>query len=131
MPLYCGSAPVSSPLALANSLTAWTSLVVRIGHGGANVRSVAADVEVVAIGEVIVASGIHVALDSGSAAGKDHHDVLAELGEVALVAGAEAFAEADEEQKRTDSPGDAEHGEKGTQLVRPKGAENLREDVDD
>jgi len=31
IPLYCGSAPVSCPLALANSLTACTSLVTRTG----------------------------------------------------------------------------------------------------
>jgi len=38
---------------------------------------------------------------------KDHHDVFAVLREVALVAGAKTFAEADQQQQRTDSPGDA------------------------
>ena len=52
------------------------------------------------------------------------------LRKVALVAGSEPFAQADQQKQRTDTPGDAEHGEKRTQLMRPEGAENLRENVD-
>jgi hypothetical protein len=65
-----------------------------------------------------------------SAAGEEHHDVFAVLRKVALVAGSEALAQADQQEQGTDSPGDAEHGEERTQLVRPEGAENLRENVE-
>ena len=47
----------------------------------------------------------------GRAPGKDKHDVFAELGHLALVARAEAFAYSDQQQQRSDPPGDAEHGE--------------------
>ena len=52
------------------------------------------------------------------------------LRKAALVAGSEAFAEADQQEQGTDPPGDAEHGEERTQFVRPEGAENLRENVE-
>lgn len=80
---------------------------------------------------MIVARGVHASLHSRSAAGKNHDDVLADFGEISLAAGAETFTEANEKQERTDSPGDSEHGEERTQFMRPEGAEDLRDYVDD
>src|ERR1022692_2897965 len=100
------------------------------GTDGANVRRFLADVEVILISEPVLAGGVHAARNGRSAAGEEHHDVFAEIREVALVAGAEALAEADQQEERADTPGDAEHGEERTQLVRPEGAENLRENVE-
>src|ERR1022692_4593856 len=100
------------------------------GTDGANVRRFLADVEVILISEPVLAGGVHAARNGRSAAGEEHHDVFAEIREVALVAGAKALAEADQQEERADSPGNAEHGEERTQLVRPEGAENLRENVE-
>ena len=50
---------------------------------------------------------------------------------VALVSRTEAFAQTDQQQQRSDSPGNAEHGEERAQLVGPQGAEDLRQDVQD
>src|SRR5215469_4780045 len=107
--------------------------LVQVGarqHGGgvANVGSLP-DVEVVLMGEQVRTGGVHAALDHGRAAGEDEHDVAAELGQFALVAGAEAFAHADQEEQGSHAPGDAEHGEEGTKLVRPEVAEDLGKDV--
>ena len=66
----------------------------------------------------------------GSASRKKHHDVFAVLGKAALVSAAEAFAKADQQKQGTDSPGDAEHGKKRAQFVRPEGAKDLRENVE-
>ena len=52
------------------------------------------------------------------------------IGQILLLAGAEALAQANQQQQRTHSPGDAEHGEKGAQLVRPQGAQHFREHVE-
>src|SRR5258708_39127126 len=45
------------------------------------------------------------------APGKDKHDVLTELGQLALVARAETFAHAHQQQQRPYSPRDAKHCE--------------------
>jgi len=95
-----------------------------------NVRRFFADIEVILVSEPVLASGVHAARNRRSAAGVDPHDVLAVLREVALVTGSETLAEADQQEQRTDTPGDPEHGEERTQLVRPEGAENLREHID-
>src|SRR5258708_30160275 len=100
------------------------------GSDGANVRSFFTDVEVILVGEPILAGGVRAALNGRSAAGEEHHDVFAVLRKAALIAGSEALAEADQQNQGTDSPGDAEHGEERTQFVRPEGAENLRQDFD-
>src|SRR5258708_6127836 len=97
---------------------------------GLNVRRLFANVEVILVREPVLASGGRAALNGRSAAGKEHHDVFAVLRKAALVAGSETLAEADQQEQGTDTPGDAEHGEERTQLMRPEGAENLREDVD-
>ncbi len=88
-----------------------------------------ADIHVVLVGEQIRTGGVHAALYGGRAPREDKHDVLAELGQLALVAGAEAFAHTYQKQQRSHTPGDAEHGEERTQLVCPQAAEDLREDV--
>jgi len=84
------------------------------GTDGENVRRFLADVEVILIREPVLPSGIHAALNGRGAAGVEHHDVFAEIGEVAPVAGSEALAETDQQEQRADSPGDAEHGEERT-----------------
>ena len=66
----------------------------------------------------------------GDGAAQQHDDVGAELGETAALAGAEAFAEADEQEQRGYAPGDAEHGEERAQLVGPDRLEDLGEDVE-
>ena len=48
---------------------------------------------------------------AGARPGKMKHDVFAELGQFALVARAEAFAHADQQQQGSHAPGDAEHGQ--------------------
>jgi len=53
------------------------------------------------------------------AAGKDNHDVLAETVRHLLLPDPQPLAGGHHEGDRDDSPGDAEHGEEGTQLVRP------------
>src|ERR1035441_4118067 len=100
------------------------------GTDGANVRRFLADVEVILVGEPVLAGGVHAARNGRSAAGEEHHDVFAEIREVALVAGAEALADADQQEERADSPGNPEPGEERGELVRPEGAENLRENVE-
>ena len=100
------------------------------GGDGPNVGRLFADVEVVLIGEPVLAGGVHAARNSRSAAGEKKHDVFAVLRKTALVAGSEALAEADQQQQGADTPGDAEHGEERAEFVRPEGAENLRENVD-
>ena len=62
------------------------------GGGGANVGSVLANVEIILIGEPVVAGGVHASLYHRGATGEDEHDVFAEFVEFALVAGAEAFS---------------------------------------
>src|SRR6202020_348486 len=71
------------------------------------------DIHVVFISEQVGTGGAHVALDGGGASGKQKHDVLAELGQFAFVAGAEAFADAHQQEQGSYAPGDAEPGEKG------------------
>ena len=97
----------------------------------ANVGSFLADVGVVLIGKQIVAGGVHAAGDHGRTAGEDKHDVLPVFGQPALVSRAEPFAQADQQQQRSHTPGHAEHGEERAQLVGPQSAEDLREDVQD
>ena len=87
------------------------------------------NVEVVLIGQQVLAGGAHAALHDRSAAGEDEHDVLAEFFHLPLVAGAEPFAQADQQQQRSDSPCNAKHRQERTELMRPEGAEDLREDI--
>jgi hypothetical protein len=102
------------------------------GDDGAGIADEAgvSDVAVILIGEQVGAGRIHVALDGGSAAREQEHDVFAELGQFALIAGAEALAYPNQEQQRSHAPGNAEHGEERAQLVRPQVADDLREDVE-
>ena len=66
--------------------------------GVADVWSFLTDIYVVLVGKQIGTGGVHAALYRWRAPGKDKHDVLAELGQLALVAGAEAFAHAHQQQ---------------------------------
>src|SRR5208283_211923 len=81
------------------------------GSDGLDVRRFLADVEVILVGEPVVACRVHAALEGRSATWVEHHDVFAVLGKIALVAASKALAQADQQQQRADSPGDAEHGE--------------------
>src|SRR5208337_631071 len=74
------------------------------GSDGLDVRRFLADVEVILIGEPVVACRVHAALEGRSATWVEHHDVFAVLGKIALVAASEAFAQADQQQQRADSP---------------------------
>src|ERR1051325_10813241 len=48
----------------------------------------------------------------GRAPGKQEHDVLAKLGQFALVSRTESFAHSDQQQQRSHAPRDPKHGEK-------------------
>src|ERR1700691_5100586 len=61
------------------------------GRDGANVWRFFADIEIILVGEPVLAGGSYASLDGWSAAGKDHHDVFAILRKTALVTGSEAF----------------------------------------
>ena len=68
------------------------------------------DVEIIGVGQQISAGGVHVALDRRRAPGEKKHDVFAELGHLALIARAEAFADAYQQQQRSHPPRNSEHG---------------------
>ena len=63
------------------------------GATSPHVRRFVLDVEIVLVGEVVLAAGTHVAGDRRSASGKHEHDVFAERVQLAPVAGAEALAQ--------------------------------------
>ena len=94
----------------------------------ANMRS-AADSGAVSKGDVIGTTAVVLAGESGDGTGIEEDDVCAEGGERAALTGAEAFAEADEQKQRGDTPGDAEHGQEGSQLVGCDRLEDLLEDL--
>src|SRR5439155_24305818 len=75
----------------------------------ADMRRFSFDIEIILIGEQVIAGGTHVSLHNRGTSRKDKHDVVAELGQSTLVAGTKAFAQTDEQQQRSDTPGDAEH----------------------
>ena len=54
---------------------------------------------------------------------------VAELGKLALLAGAEAFTDGDEQEHGANAPGDAEHGEERAELVGADGQKDLPEGV--
>jgi hypothetical protein len=59
-----------------------------------------------------------------------HRDeIVAKRGELPMLAGAKALAQADKYQQRPHTPGDAEHSEKCPELVGHHGPEDLRESV--
>ena len=61
--------------------------------------------------------------------GEQEHDVFAEFGQFALIARAKTFANPHQQEQRSHSPCDAEHGEERAQFMRPQIAENLSENV--
>ena len=81
-------------------------------------------------GELVGDHALVLIREGGDGAAPHHDDIGAEFGEAALLAGAKAFAEADEQEERGDSPGDAEHGEERPELVGPDGLEDLHEDLE-
>ena len=87
--------------------------------------------QVVAVSEVIGLSGLQAARNRGNAPREDEHDVLAEGREFACLPAAEAFAQADQKKQRAHTPGDAEHGQKRAQLVRPQRGQRLPHDVEE
>ena len=97
--------------------------------GVADVGSLGADGLRVREGEVVGTEAGVLAGDGGDVAIPEHDDVVAELGELALLAGAEALANGDEQQHGANAPGDAEHGEEGAQLIGADGQKNLPEGV--
>ena len=95
----------------------------------ADVGGLGADGLNVGEGEVVGTHAAVLAGDGRDVAVPQHDDVVAELGELALLAGAEAFAHGDEQQHGADTPGDAEHGEERAELVGADGQKNLSESV--
>ena len=98
-------------------------------RGRANVRRFLQDVLIILVGEVVVPGRTHIAGDGGSASGKDEHDVFAQRVQLAAIAGAKALAQSHQQQQRSHAPGDAEHREERTQLVRPQRAQHLAENL--
>ena len=98
---------------------------------GPDVGRFALNVEVVLISEVIFAAGTHVAGDRRRASREQEHDVFAERIQLAPVAGAETFAQTDQQQQRADSPGDAKHRQEGAQLMRPQGPQHLPQNLEE
>ena len=104
--------------------------VVAVEHGGDGAElGEGAQIGLVAQGELIGAHAGVLIGDGGDGSVPHHDHIVAEGGEVAVLAGAEALAEADQDEERTDSPGNAEHGQEGAQLVGHHGAEDLTERV--
>src|SRR5581483_5177965 len=87
------------------------------------------DGKVIVVSQVEPLHGVEASFDRRCAPAKKEDDVFAEGFELFAVAGAEAFADAHQQEERADAPGDAKHGEEGTQLVRPESAQGLPADV--
>ena len=97
-------------------------MIARISRQGANGGLVAKRELIGAHAGVLVGQ-------RGDGAVQHHDDVIAELGKLLVLPAAEALAEAHQHQQRTDTPGNAEHGEKAAQLVGHDGAKDLAERV--
>ena len=67
--------------------------------------------------------------ESGDGGVPHHHNVIAEGRQLPVLTASKAFAESHENQQRTDSPCDAEHGQEAAQLVGRDGAKDLTECV--
>ena len=93
--------------------------------------SLAADGEVILISEMVSAAGLSAAFDGGDAAGEGEHDVLAEILQLLRLPAAEALAQPDQQEQRSDAPGNAEHGEERAELVGPEGGQRLANDFDE
>ena len=100
------------------------------GHGIAHVTS-QLNVEIVLVGKQIGSRRSHVAFDRGGSPREKEHDVLAEFRQLPFVPRPEPLPHTNQQQKRADSPGNAEHGQERAQLVRPQIAKDLGEDVGD
>ena len=80
---------------------------------------IVADGEVVTVVELVGARRDLAAGHCRYLPAEDEHDILADIVELASLAGAKALTHAHQQQQRTHAPGDAEHGQKRAQLVRP------------
>ena len=67
--------------------------------------------------------------DSGDGPVPHHHQIIAELRQVAMLARPESLTQTHQHQQRSHSPRNSEHGEKAAQLVRRDGPENLAKRV--
>ena len=130
MVLKCGGMPTTWPLVLPYSLTSWMSLPLQHRSHGANVRRLALNVEVILVSQLVGVSGAHVSGDGWGTTGEHEHDVFAQRIHFLSVARAETFAQSNQQEQRTHSPCDPEHGEEGAQLVRPQGAQHLPKDFE-
>jgi hypothetical protein len=80
---------------------------------------------------MVSAAGLSAAFDGGDAPGEGEHDVLAEILQLLRLPAAEALAQADQQEQRSDAPGNAEHGKKRAQLVGPERGQRLANDFDE
>jgi hypothetical protein len=101
---------------------------VKRGGDGAELGE-APQVGLVAKGELIGAHAGVLIGDGGDGAIPHHDDIVAEGGKIAMLPGAESLAQTYKHKQRADSPGNAEHGQEGPQLVGHHGAEDLTERV--
>ena len=67
-------------------------------------------------------------LQAGAAV-EDDHDVFAQISRLLFLAFAQAFAGRHHQHNRDDAPGNAEHGQKCAQLVGPKRAQDVDNEI--
>ena len=100
------------------------------GSGSGDARTLAENVFVVAVGQVVLAQRRKAALHDRGPARPDEHDVFANRIKLLAVAGAEPFPETHQQQQGTNSPRNPEHGEKRAQFMRPEGAKGLPDNIE-
>src|SRR6266700_4322521 len=87
--------------------------------------------EVISISGIPGAAGALAACDGRNAPWENEENVGTELFQVLFLPAAKALAESHQKQQRTHSPGDAKHGEKRAQLVRPQGGQRLADNIEE
>ena len=92
--------------------------------------SLGADGEVILVSEMVGAAGLSAAFHRGDTSGEGEHDVLAKVAQLLRLTAAEAFSHTNQQEERSDAPGNAEHGKKRAELVGPEGGQGLANDFD-
>ncbi len=67
-------------------------------------------------------------LQAGAAVKNNHH-ILAQVAGLRFLPLLESLASRNHQDDRHDAPSDAEHGQKGAQLVRPQGSQNVTKEI--
>src|SRR6185437_6846278 len=101
--------------------------ITALQHGGDafDRRGLGGDIQIVLLGQVVLPHAHEAAFDAGGPSGKNKHNIVAQGGHLSSIARAKALPHPHQKEQGTDAPGDAEHGEKRAQFVRPESAANL------